>query len=418
MKNELKTTVWVIVERGVSFLIGILVSGILARQLGQETFGIWLYLLELSSLFGAFTSLFPADVIMPRLIFHRGREFEILSCTLLGRTVFSCLGAIIFAVVCFWQLHDQNGLVLMISVAAFRLATDEPVSTLTIWLLSRGQARITAISGIVGVSARGATVLVIAKVVGSEPEWTTIAWLVEIIFLTAYMYVAAQRADNAIRPRLTRPSIAKMIRLIQPGVSIMLSVALYSLLYRIDKIVLQPRLPADVFGQYMACYQISGNVAMLPPLVARAVVPLVMYRRGAIVRPFIWFGICMTGATILMCGIVSAFSTNIMLIVFGISFGETGGLLSKMIWICVPSALDSVLAAPLYRVGAGWWTLLKWGGAVAAAGALGFGVAANVSKPELGIWIFIIGYSTAISINVVAIWRTKALGKDAIIKGY
>lgn len=397
---------WAIAERMLFVGIGLFVSGFLARFLGPSQFGLWQYLLGLGAVFGCWVLLFPETTVVPRLVGGRGDRSETFSNALAGRIFCSAVAALGFTLFCIASVPAERGLAVMTAIMALRLATLEPVGTLNCWLLSQGRVRAVATAGMIAAIVRVATVVAIAALATSHREWVTAGWLAEIACL-GLVTGWAIRTGSAERPRLSRPRRVHLLALARPSVGFLIAFGLQALLYRLDKIVLQPRLPADAFGQYMAASQIFENLAVLSPVIARAVAPSTIYRADSSGRELSALVALTTLAMLAAALILSVFAAPVTTLIFGSAFAPGAPLVAAMAWLAVLVAIESVLALALYRIGAGGWTLAKWGTAVAVAAAYGYGIAPEAVTARTGITMLGLGFAAAIVVNALAIWRLK-----------
>lgn len=403
---------WAIAERMLFVGIGLFVSGFLARYLGPSQFGLWQYLLGLGAVFGCWTLLFPEQAVVPRLVGGRADRSEIFSSAVFGRIVCATVAALGFTLFCLAGVPAESGLAVMTGIMALRLATLEPVSTLNCWLLSQGRMRAVATAGMVAVVVRAATVVAIAALALSQRAWVTAGWLAEIVCLGLVAWWAI-RGGTAERPRLAWPSRRPLLALAKPSVGFLFAFGLQALLYRLDKIALQPRLSADAFGQYMAASQIFENLAVLSPVIARAVAPSTIYRADSSARELAALTLVTALALAAAAVVLNLFAAPVTTLIFGSAFAPGAPLVAAMAWLAVLVAIESVLALALYRVGAGGWTLAKWAAAVAVAAAYGFGIAADQASAETGIIMLGLGFAVATAVNALAIWRLKPFGRAA-----
>lgn len=403
---------WAIAERMLFVGIGLFVSGFLARHLGPSQFGLWQYLLGLGAVFGCWTLLFPETTVVPRLVSGRAERSETFANAVFGRIVCAAAAALGFTLFCLVQVPAESGLAVMTGIMALRLATLEPVATLNCWLLSQGRMRAVATAGMVAVVVRAATVVAIAALALSQRAWVTAGWVAEIACLGLVAWWAI-RGGTAERPRLSWPRRRPLLALAKPSVGFLIAFGLQALLYRLDKIALQPRLSADAFGQYMAASQIFENLAVLSPVIARAVAPSTIYRADSSARELAALTLVTTLALAAAAVVLNLLAAPVTTLIFGSAFAPGAPLVAAMAWLAVLVAIESVLALALYRVGASGWTLAKWGAAVTVAAAYGFGIAGDRASAETGIIMLGLGFAVATAVNALAIWRLRPFGRAA-----
>lgn len=400
---------WAVAERLMFIALGIFVSGFLGRFLGPAGFGIWQYLVGLASLFGSWTALFPEQTIVPRLVRGAGDRQTVYANAVFGRLLCSLAAAASFCTFCWLSLPPYQGLALMIAVWAVRLAVSDATITPGLWLLSQGRVRAVATVGMVGALVRAAAIVGIAALPLVERAWVTTAWAIEVVAI-ALAYAFVLRAGACERPLWRSPSRSALLALARPSVGFLVAFGLQSMLYRLDKVALQPRLSADVFGQYMAASQIFENFAVFAPIVARVLAPMTIYRDDASWRAFFILLGSIVGVMTCAAAGLSAFAEPVAVLIYGRGFAGSGPLIALMAWLAVLAAIESVLALALYRVGAGLWTLAKWGTGVGLAALFGFVIAGDAATPATGIWMLCLGLSGAILVNIAAIWRIRPLG--------
>lgn len=402
---------WAVGERLVFIALGIFISGFLGRFLGPERFGIWQYLVGLASMFGSWMALFPENAIVPRLVRGAADRHAVYSTAVFGRLLCSLAAAAGFCLFCWWSLPPQQGLVLMIAVWALRLSASDTAIAPSLWLLSQGRARAVASAGMAGAVIRAASIVAIAALPMLERTWVTIAWVIEIVAM-AGVYALVLRSPSYERPTWQRPTGRALVGLARPSIGFLLAFGLQSTLFRLDKVALQPRLSADVFGEYMAASQIFDNFSVFAPIVARVIAPMTLYREDASWREFLVLLAAIAGVMTCAAAGLSCFSDTVAVLIYGPRFAGSGPLIALMAWLAVLAAIESVLALALYRMGAGLWTLAKWGTGAGLAAFYGFVLARDAATAATGIWMLCIGLSGAIAVNIVAIWCIRPFGRS------
>jgi PST family polysaccharide transporter len=324
----------VVVERGVSF--GVLL--LLARSLGAEQFGVFVYVLA-----GIMPIQVMADqgieVAAVKLMASRPRSRGgVLTLVLALRAAVWVLGAVPVAV---WVLPAWGGCEVSTALAGSLLALVGPSLPYRSFYRAREDMRrvwmIAASDALVG-----AGVVLVALWFGAGVAGLLVARAVSSLVVTGAVAAAADVRVGRLVPR--RRTAAALLEGAWP---LAVNALLLTLMVRLGHLVAMRLLDAEAVGQLGAASRVAEIISMIPEGVMMAVFPAMAARRGGVAGLAAETSV-QIGALVLWAVVVcSAGSLAIMGGLFGDAYVAGGAALQILCWSGLTSVTGSVA---LYRL--------------------------------------------------------------------
>ncbi|MFC4518881.1 lipopolysaccharide biosynthesis protein [Cupriavidus pinatubonensis] len=388
----------VVFERIAQICVTLLVTLVIARRYGTESYGLWQVAQSFFVVTSALCLVVPGEILLPR--FKSARDWGQRSVTLTsalvargGAVVLILLGYLVALLASppEFRLPIQIALLLQCSVAI-----TEPVNTFSSWYLAQSNNVPVTLRRLVGLAVRlmifGACVLAFAHphlvlLASAWPiEAAVAALLVTRLFLTSH---------EAFRFEFSR---AELVSLLRAGMPVWWGFLLYALFLKADRLYLPHHMDGEAFGLYGGAAQLVETAIGMVVLVVNTLVPRLIYRdeSGKLDRRLCGFFLALVA---LACGGVSLFASNLMHLFFGVRFVAGGPVLACGIWLTLLAAIETLLTAMLIKRGVYRGVLAKW----TLAAGLQYGVL-TATYPEIGLWgvlaAYVTGYSLTLAVSV------------------
>jgi O-antigen/teichoic acid export membrane protein len=119
LRKYLENVLWLVVEKGFSLFVGVIVGIYVARYLQPESFGLLNYSISFVSIFSIFSTLGLDQIIVRELAQNSGRRDELLGTGFILKLLGSCFLLVLMLVLLLFMKHDPftNTLILIIAAA-------------------------------------------------------------------------------------------------------------------------------------------------------------------------------------------------------------------------------------------------------------------------------------------------------------
>ena len=324
---------WLLGERGVIMLTGMLVGVWLARYLGPTDFGIYSYALSLVALFG-FLPVFGLQGIVTReLVTAPEDREEILGTVFVLRLVGAALGVV--AITTFVLLYPGDLTTrLMIAIIAFGLPFDA-FSIVDLWFQSRNENKYSVLvrsaALLLAMSIKIALILMSAPLVAFA-----LAEVVQHVLRASGFILAYRWTGHYVRRWRQNWTLAA--RLLRQSWPIVLSSAGALLYLKIDQVMIGEMVGAREVGIYAVAARLSEVWYVIPMAVGTAIFPAIVrssrlqdplyhdrLQRAYVTMAWLAFAIALT---------VTLVSDQVIQLMFGSEYAGASRILAVHIWTC------------------------------------------------------------------------------------
>lgn len=356
---------WIVVERVFQIVIGVFVSGLLARHFGVALFGQWQYALTLVMLAMSLTWICGAEVVVPQLSRTSDEKCgAILGTALLIRVINSVLVSALYYLVVLNCVESSQIRVLLIGLG-ITIIFREPSMLVFAWLQSRTFVRPAMVINIISLLAKALLIFYLIKT--QAPLYAfALAWAAEMLLVALLLsfYFSKQRIILSLDK-------SKVFEYLKFGFYIWIGfLAMYGLL-RIDRVVLESFVDSEKYGYYAAASQLNENWLALGVMLVQSVGPRLIYMDQSTTK------LKSTIAKTVLATIIGSLLGSVLMIVlspviidtvFGSVYGESLPILQKIVWLSILLNVEVVLNIVMLKYGLGRWIAFKWlGGLFVAA---------------------------------------------------
>ncbi|WP_230625761.1 oligosaccharide flippase family protein [Cupriavidus necator] len=275
-----RNVLWLVLERGLQVVFGIVSVALIARAVGPEGFAEFQYAQSLVLIASAFALICGNEVVIPRLVADQApaAQHRLLAHVFGLRELAAVLGYVLLVMVVAMTEDDQV-IVVIVIIVGIPMLFREPFGAVRSWLQARTDSRPGVIFSMVGLAFRMVAVgaLYLAGT-DSAPDY---AWVVAVESLLFAVLLARYYRKRS--PRVAVQFDWSLARtLLRDGTVFWMSMMLMLCAKRIDQLLLKPHISLFELGGYAACMQVLDNFMMLSAIVASSLAPLMIYAQPSL----------------------------------------------------------------------------------------------------------------------------------------
>lgn len=371
-RRELSSLIWLVLEKVLQLAFSAISVGLIARTLGVHAFGEFQYALALLFVFSAIGLMAGSETVAPQLAAsndsaNRKRLLGSVFVLRLLVGLLACISMVIWAVA---AEPDSRQPLLFILAASLLVA--EPFNTLRLIREVGQNTRVITVVRLV-TSCLKLICIAVLYFLDASVTWFVLIYCVEYFSVAAW-YVYTIRDDGT--PWSWQPCRERMIDLFGKGLVVWVGVLALILIQRLDRIVLESRLTAALYGQYTAAFGLLDSGWFFGPVAIAALAPSLVYRRQSLtgkasfllVPVLIMLGLLLTASI----GLLAPFFIPL---IYGAAFDPAIGIIRLGSLVLIPGFAALSLDAILIRAGLHYAVTIKW--------LAGLGTAALLLLPDL-----------------------------------
>lgn len=327
VRAVLANTGWLLLDRVLRILLGLLVGAWVARHLGPAAYGHLAFSLALLAVFQIGVTLGADGIVVREVSRHPERSHQILGSVLLMRLLAGALG---WGGMCFLVGFSYGVGSIELNLVAILGAglIFQSADVVDLWFQSQVRSRLTVFSKAIGYC--GASLIKIALIVNAAPLWMfAAAFLADMLLASVALCVVYKKHPAAKKWEWDGGLALGMIREAWP---VLISAVALACFTRVDQVLLKYLASDQDLGLYSAVLPFSLAWQMLPMTVYSSLLPRmvslreqdqVVYRRN-LQRVFvlmIWGGA-------LSATLTALFSEWIVAVLLGDGYQAAAGILA------------------------------------------------------------------------------------------
>jgi O-antigen/teichoic acid export membrane protein len=275
MIKIIENTGWLMAERVVRIILGMIVGILVARYLKPARFGILQYAMSVTGFVGVFVYLGLNGIVGRDLVKNPDNRMEIMGTTWFLKTIGSLLGmGAIFILVVFFQRGDRTELYVVLVVAASLLL--RPLDVIYTWYESRVQLRVVVLFKIFSMILSN-TLRVIAILTEAELLVFAAIFTMDIIVASIAIFIFYNiKTDLVFRWRI-RFRLA--INLLKQSWLLILSGFLSIINLKIDQLMLKWMSGNVEVGIYATAVTLSESWYFIPTAIVASIYPTLIKQR-------------------------------------------------------------------------------------------------------------------------------------------
>ena len=329
-------TAWLVGDRILRMVGGLLVGVWVARYLGSEQYGLFNYALAFVSLLTPIVTLGLDNVVIRYLVKENSHRDEILGTTLVLKLAGGIVSVLLAVIIIFGLEKDTTLTVWLVAILAMT-GVFQAADTIDLWFQSQIRSKYSVIARNAAylLSTVFKVVLILTKASLLAFAWATLAEIV----IGAIGLVVIYQTQEAVKFTNWKWSFSTAKRLIRESLPLIFSGFAILIFMKVDQIMLGQMIGDSEVGIYSAAVRISELWYFIPATIVSSVTPAIYAAKEKSEQHYykrITQLIRLLAYTSLVIAIPMTFlSKNIVLIMFGSEYVAAGSILAVHIWASI-----------------------------------------------------------------------------------
>lgn len=351
---------WLIVEFCFRLGANLVISAVIARQLGVEQYGIFQYAIGLTLAFSALSFVCGGEVLIPKLVHADTRETkQLLGNAFLLRLAFSVM-AYISLITFSIATEELKSTRQLIAVLGLSILTTESFSVVTAWLQSQTNNRPKSILTSLIISIKLALIFFLYSREEKSPVNFAQIWAVEALLIATGLAFIYKKQNKEF---FFCFDIRIICNLWKEGLPFYLGLLAAYFFLRLDFIMLKIFGNPYDLGLYASAIQLLSVITAFSAILVSSMAPLMIYRHESI-NTIQHNMLIMTGLVVgfaaFSAALANFFAPWAVPILFGEKFNQAIPVFRTLAWISILYFLDAALNVFLVKIKKGKLIIVKW----------------------------------------------------------
>ena len=360
--------VWLGLERVTQIAVAILISGMLARYFGPDTFGKWQYANTLLLVLSPITWVCGAEILVPTIV---NRPLAQLG-TVLGSAFALRISVSAGALLITWigiaaGLTDPLVGAMLAGLAVTMLFREPFVGVINSWLQSMTYSKPQLLTSMSTAIVKAGLVYLLVRAATTPARFGWL-WALESAAIGAVLLAYYIRRHSGKLGWHVDRSLFRHFA--SAGTVFWLGLICMYLFLKLDRLMLERAISFADLGRYSAAQQLNENWITLALMLAQTIAPAFVYRvqEPAHLRRNMWRLTAMTAALMIGGAIVlDLLAGFIIRRVFGPAYEGAIEIFRWAVWLSVPAGIEAIGNLVVLKYQAKFVLLAKWLLALAVA---------------------------------------------------
>jgi PST family polysaccharide transporter len=392
--------VWLGLERVTQIAVAILISGMLARYFGPDTFGKWQYANTLLLVLSPITWVCGAEILVPTIVNRPPAQLG----TVLGSAFALRISVSAGALLITWigiaaGLTDPLVGAMLAGLAVTMLFREPFVGVINSWLQSMTYSKPQLLTSMSTAIVKAGLVYLLVRAATTPARFGWL-WALESAAIGAVLLAYYIRRHGGKLGWHVDRSLFRHFA--SAGTVFWLGLICMYLFLKLDRLMLERAISFADLGRYSAAQQLNENWITLALMLAQTIAPAFVYRvqEPAHLRRNMWRLTAMTAALMIGGAIVLDLLAGIIIRrVFGAAYEGAIEIFRWAVWLSVPAGIEAIGNLIVLKYQAKFVLLAKWLLALAVAFVVNL-----LAIPRLGPYGALVGlaagYLVAASVNL------------------
>ena len=392
--------VWLGLERVTQIAVAILISGMLARYFGPDTFGKWQYANTLLLVLSPITWVCGAEILVPTIVNRPPAQLG----TVLGSAFALRISVSAGALLITWigiaaGLTDPLVGAMLAGLAVTMLFREPFVGVINSWLQSMTYSKPQLLTSMSTAIVKAGLVYLLVRAATTPARFGWL-WALESAAIGAVLLAYYIRRHSGKLGWHVDRSLFRHFA--SAGTVFWLGLICMYLFLKLDRLMLERAISFADLGRYSAAQQLNENWITLALMLAQTIAPAFVYRvqEPAHLRRNMWRLTAMTAALMIGGAIVlDLLAGFIIRRVFGPAYEGAIEIFRWAVWLSVPAGIEAIGNLVVLKYQAQFVLLAKWLLALAVAFVVNL-----LAIPRLGPYGALVGlaagYLVAASVNL------------------
>lgn len=326
--NYARGVLWLFADKGFKFLAELLVGFYLARHLGSDQFGVLNFAISFVIMFHGLSTLGINEVLVREVVNNREDEKRIVGTALILRL--AATAGIILLVQGLASTLDSTAR-LLIAVLSLSLLF-RAFEVFTPYFQSIVKGEVVAFIQMI-VTLVGAVLKVAFIVLDKNLTWFAWVYTIEWVVLAIGLIILYLRIH---RNTIWQFSLQWSRRLLRSSWYLMLSAATVNLYMRLDQVMIRQMVGDSANGHYAAAVRLSELWYIVPTILCSILFPAVINAKKSDFQLYthrlLMLNTVLVWPALAIACIVSPFSDELVILLYGQEYAASGAILSYHIW--------------------------------------------------------------------------------------
>jgi PST family polysaccharide transporter len=338
-RRVLSSLSWLVVDKILRMLVGIIVNALIARHLGVSEFGIWSFCIAYSGLFVAISNLGLDDIIVRDIVIDKANIGKILGTAFVLKALAGIFTVVISLIIINILKDGDEIFVLLVLLTTFSYvfqSFDVIKFHFRAKIISKYIVLSSTFSFFIVTVIRAYLLYIDADIL----SFAFVSFIEFVITAALYVYFYLKLKFDIRKWRYDKLIAKKMLKdgfpLILAGIAVMV-------MLRIDQVMIGEMAGNKEVGEYSAAVRISEMVFFIIPIIIGTVFPVLITAKE---RSLVVFETrlkelvrALLGVSLLIAISIYSFKKEIIDIVFGDEFKEAASILGVHVWAGVLMSL-------------------------------------------------------------------------------
>ena len=360
--------VWLGLERVTQIAVAILISGMLARYFGPDTFGKWQYANTLLLVLSPITWVCGAEILVPTIVNRPPAQLG----TVLGSAFALRISVSAGALLITWigiaaGLTDPLVGAMLAGLAVTMLFREPFVGVINSWLQSMTYSKPQLLTSMSTAIVKAGLVYLLVRAATTPARFGWL-WALESAAIGAVLLAYYIRRHSGKLGWHVDRSLFRHFA--SAGTVFWLGLICMYLFLKLDRLMLERAISFADLGRYSAAQQLNENWITLALMLAQTIAPAFVYRvqEPAHLRRNMWRLTAMTAALMIGGAIVlDLLAGFIIRRVFGPAYEGAIEIFRWAVWLSVPAGIEAIGNLVVLKYQAKFVLLAKWLLALAVA---------------------------------------------------
>ncbi|AVO55232.1 flippase [Ectopseudomonas mendocina] len=342
---------WLFFDKILRMGIGLFVGAWVARYLGPDQFGLVSYAMAIVAMCGSIAGLGLYGIIVRDLVQRPADTYTTLGTAFVLQSLGGLLAFILTVVVISIVRPADDQIRLIVAVLGFAIIF-KSADVVKYWFESQVKSKYSVLveNGIFLVMAAARIYLILVQASLMSFVWIT---LIEAVLVAGGLLLIYKRNSGPIID--WRFNFLRAKALLLESWPLILSAVASMINMRMDQAMLGSMVSSHVVGNYSAAVRLAEVWLMIPSVIGASVYPAIIEAKGISEQLYRYRLLLITGVmaalVVPVATVISIFSDEIILLVFGGQYSSAGSYLSLYIWTGVPYLIFFVVNQMFYIEG-------------------------------------------------------------------
>jgi O-antigen/teichoic acid export membrane protein len=337
---------WLLLQNAVKLVFGLTVSLYLAKYLGPEDFGVYSFGISLLSLFLLFTDLGVNPILIRELVDNKINSMVLMGSSFKLKIYGGILGFILMTLLGFYYGFDsKTGIVILLMSPILLIRS---LNVLDSYFQSLKENKFPVIANITSIVVGSILIFLFVNLKFNVQSFAII-YTFECAVLFSALIILYLKKNLTLKWKSENSVSINILRESWPIIIISVASIINA---RIDQVYIGSMLSSSVLGNFSAAAKVAEFWLVLPVIIHTVLYPILIDLRSINFNKYKRLIYLIISASflfgVLFSGLITSFSKEIILILFGNKYNIAGEYLALYIWSTLPIFSLYIVGSVIY----------------------------------------------------------------------